>query len=213
MTWAYGDVIVHREIAWGRPWLGMPELVVADTDDLLMTYIPPAAPFGFAPGPWPTANGLHPWEPNREWKGNGVLVVQRPGDAYAVWHFWTGDERRFEAWYVNLQEPVRRTAIGYDTQDHELDLIVLPDGQWFVKDDEKMEQRIAEGRYTAEAVVEITRARCADRGDDRRGPDVVGSGTHDVVARSVVEHTRVAVGLGGCRGVLNPAGATRCWSR
>jgi hypothetical protein len=155
MTWAYGDVIVHREIAWGRPWLGLPEVVVEDTDDLLMTYIAPAAPFGFTPGPWPTANGLHPWQPNREWKGNGVLVVQRPGDAYAVWHFWTGDERRFEAWYINLQEPLRRTSIGYDTQDHELDLIVLPDGQWLFKDDEKMEQRIAEGRYTAEEVVEI----------------------------------------------------------
>lgn len=155
MTWAYGDVIVHREIAWGRPWLALPELVVDDTDDLLMTYIPPAAPFGFAPGPWPTETGLHPWQPNREWKGNGVLILQRPGDAYAVWHFWAGDERRFEAWYINLQAPLRRTAIGYDTQDHELDLVVLSDGQWFFKDDEKMEQRIAEGRYSADEVVEI----------------------------------------------------------
>jgi hypothetical protein len=24
MSWAYGDVIVHREIAWGRPWIGIP---------------------------------------------------------------------------------------------------------------------------------------------------------------------------------------------
>ena len=24
MSWAYGDVIVHREFAWGRPWIGDP---------------------------------------------------------------------------------------------------------------------------------------------------------------------------------------------
>src|SRR5438874_282044 len=126
MSWAYGDVIVHREIAWGRPWLGMPERVVEDTRGLLVTYIPERAPFGYTPGPWPTETGLHPWQPNTEWKGNGALVLQRPGDAYSVWHFWAGDERRFEAWYINLQEPFRRTSIGYDTQDHELDVIVLP---------------------------------------------------------------------------------------
>jgi hypothetical protein len=158
MSWAYGDVIVHREIAWGRPWLAIPERVVDDAPDLLVTYIPTGAPFGYAPGPWPTETGFHPWHPNPAWKGHGALVVQRPDDAYAVWHFWGGDDRRFESWYLNLQSPFRRTAIGYDTQDHELDVIVLPDGQWFFKDDEKMEQRIAEGLYTADEVVEI-RAR------------------------------------------------------
>jgi hypothetical protein len=155
MTWAPGEVIVHREIAWGRPWLAIPERVIEDRDGLLVTYIATGAPFGYAPGPWPTETGLHPWYPKERWEGHGTLVVQRPGDAYAVWHFWGGEERRFEAWYLNLQEPFRRTAIGYDTQDHELDVIVLEDGQWFFKDDEKMEQRIREGRYSPDEVLEI----------------------------------------------------------
>jgi protein associated with RNAse G/E len=50
---------------------------------------------------------------------------------------------------------VRRTAIGYDSGDHELDVVVFPDGRWLFKDDEKMEQRIREGRYSADEVVEI----------------------------------------------------------
>jgi hypothetical protein len=155
MTWAYGEVIVHREIAWGRPWLAIAERVVEDSGELLVTFIPTGTPFGYAPGPWPTATGDHPWYPKTAWAGHGVLVVQRPGDAYSVWHFWTGDDREFARWYVNLQAPLRRTAIGYDTQDHELDIVVAPDGQWSLKDDELMEQRIHEGRFSVAEVVEI----------------------------------------------------------
>jgi hypothetical protein len=155
MAWAFGDVIVHREIAWGRPWFAIPERVVADTDALLVTFIPTGAPFGFAPGPWPTETGLQPWYPRESWEGPGVLILLRPGDAYAVWHFWAGEPRRFASWYINLQAPFRRTEIGYDTQDHELDVVVLPDGQWSLKDDELMEQRIREGRYSVDEVAAI----------------------------------------------------------
>lgn len=155
MAWERGEVIVHREIAWGRPWVAIPERVVEDTGDLLVTYIQTGAPFGYGEGQWPTATGLHPWYPKVGWIGHGTLIVSRPGDAYAVWHFWTGDDRRFSCWYLNLQEPVRRTAIGYDTQDHELDLVVLPDVRWSFKDDELMEQRVREGRYSVAEVAAI----------------------------------------------------------
>ena len=43
-------------------------------------------------GPWPTETGLQPWYPRESWEGHGVLVLMRPGDAYAVWHFWLGDD-------------------------------------------------------------------------------------------------------------------------
>ena len=58
-------------------------------------------------------------------------------------------------------EQFRRTAVGYDTQDLELDFIVYPNGQWSLKDDELMDQRVAEGRWTAERVADI-------RADGRR---------------------------------------------
>jgi hypothetical protein len=54
------------------------------------------------------------------WHGHGVLMQQRPDEAHAIWIFWDGPEREFRGWYVNLQEPLRRTAVGYDTQDLEL---------------------------------------------------------------------------------------------
>jgi hypothetical protein len=124
--------------------------VVQDDDTMLATYIAEGAPFEFPPGPWPIDGGLHPWHGKERWAGHGVLMLQRPGDAHAVWVFWHGQGREFRGWYVNLQDPFRRTPIGYDTQDLELDIVVpLGEGpQW--KDDELLDRRVREGRFTAE---------------------------------------------------------------
>jgi predicted RNA-binding protein associated with RNAse of E/G family len=81
-------------------------------------------------------------------------MLQRPGEPYAIWIFWSGPAREFHGWYVNLQEPFRRTAIGYDTQDLELDIWVPAQGGWELKDDDVMEKRIREGRFTPEQVAE-----------------------------------------------------------
>ena len=155
MRWRSGDVIVRREIAWGKPWLGVPQFVVEDTDELFAAFTPTGAPFGFPPGPWPTKTGHHPWHGKKAWKGHGVLHLMRPGDAHAVWVFWQGSDRRFAGWYINFQEPFRRTAIGYDTQDLELDIIIAPDGSWRCKDLESIPDRVAEGRFTEAQAIAI----------------------------------------------------------
>lgn len=157
MGWTNGQAIVRREMLQTGPWLGTIVFVVEDEPDMLVTYLPEGAPFEFPEGDWPTPNGLHPWHGRDVWHGHGTLMLQRPGDAYAVWHFWDGPEREFVGWYLNLQEPFRRTSIGYDTQDLELDIWVYPDGSWAFKDLELLPQRVAEGRWT-EAKVETIRA-------------------------------------------------------
>jgi len=145
--WQRGDVIVHREIWRGRPWCAIPIVVVEDTPELLVTYLPEEAPFAFPP----SADGRpHPWAGRRCWQGNGMLALRRPGEAYSVMHFWEGLERRFAGWYLNLEEPFRRTPIGYDGQDLELDLWLPAEGGWQLKDEEMVEQRVREGRFTEE---------------------------------------------------------------
>jgi Protein of unknown function (DUF402) len=134
--------------------MGTTVVVVDDRPELLASYLPPGAPFELPDGQWP-GDGRHPWHGRGTWEGNGVLMLQRPGDSYAVWHFWHGPQRRFAGWYVNLQSPFRRTAVGYDTQDLELDVWIRPNGSWQFKDEELLEQRIREGRFTAAEVAEI----------------------------------------------------------
>jgi hypothetical protein len=151
--WSEGDVVIRREVRnSGWVWLEVPVVVVRDDDELLATYIPEGAPFTFPPGP-----EEHPWAGRAGWSGHGALVLQRPGEAYAVYAFWEGPERAFACWYVNFQEPFRRRADGFDTQDLELDLVVHPDGRLELKDDELLDVRVREGRFTQDQA-DATRA-------------------------------------------------------
>ena len=47
---------------------------------------------------------------------------------------------------MNLEEPWRRTQIGFDVRDLELDIEVAPDFSWHWKDEDEFEWSIAEGR-------------------------------------------------------------------
>jgi hypothetical protein len=153
MSWSEGEIVVRREVWRGSPWMAVSVVVVADGPELLASYLPEGAEFAFAPG----GHGLgpHPWLGRGAWRGHGVLMLQRPGEPYAVWHFWNGPERAFAGWYVNLQEPFRRTPIGYDTHDLELDVWIPAAGGWSFKDDELLDVRVGEGRFTAAEAVEI----------------------------------------------------------
>ncbi len=51
----------------------------------------------------------------REWRRD-MLRLMFPGEAHSVWCFWEGDDRHFTSYYVNLEEPFRRTAIGVDNE-------------------------------------------------------------------------------------------------
>jgi hypothetical protein len=164
-TWPIGRTVTRREVlgfdpvptrgddvpGWaGAAWLELPVRVVQDTQDALVVFVEPGAPFTFPVGDWPTPDGRHPWHGKVGWQGHGCLMVQRPGEHHAVWHFWDGGSRDFSRWYINIQTAFRRTPDGFDTQDLELDLVVAPDRGWEMKDWELLDQRVAEGRYTPE---------------------------------------------------------------
>lgn len=146
MGWQPGDVVVRREVWHGHPWMASHVIVVSDEPGLLATYLPEGTEFTFARHDHPL--GKHPWEGRSAWEGHGVLMLQRPGESYGVWHFWDGPTRTFACWYLNLQDPLVRRRRGFDTQDLELDVVVRPDGSWAFKDAELMPERVASGRFT-----------------------------------------------------------------
>lgn len=154
-TWQHGDVAVRREYLHGHRWTEIPTYVVLDRDDLLVTYVSSGTTLGFPD--YPHAQWEHPWraDGHTRWTGHGKLMMQRPDEAYSVDVFWRGEDRAFSGWYLNLQDPLRRDATGYDTLDHELDYWIPADGAWVVKDAELFEQRVVEERYTAEQATEI----------------------------------------------------------
>jgi protein associated with RNAse G/E len=88
-------------------------------------------------------------------------MQQRPGAAHAVWAFWTGPDRTFSHWYVNFQDPFVRSVDGFDTFDHELDLVVMPDGSYHWKDVAEFEQMVADGKFS-DAEAEAVRDEAAE---------------------------------------------------
>jgi hypothetical protein len=68
--------------------------------------------------------------------------------------------RRVRRLLRNLEEPFRRTPIGFDTNDHTLDIVVTPDLQWSWKDELLLEEQASRGEYSA-GLVEAIRGEAA----------------------------------------------------
>ncbi|NEE03469.1 DUF402 domain-containing protein [Phytoactinopolyspora halotolerans] len=81
------------------------------------------------------------------WRGDGVLKIAPTGAPWSVWVFWDAD-RHHRCWYINLEQRHVRDDAGIVTRDHELDVIVWPDGSTEIKDDDDLAAAVAAGRFT-----------------------------------------------------------------
>jgi hypothetical protein len=155
MTFAPGTTITKREVWDGRAWLEHPVVVESDQgpDGVLAVVLADGAPFTFLPHP----GGPHPWSHLAAWGNATALQLRRSGDWYSVWKFFSaaGD---FDCWYINFERPVVRTTEGIDTDDLELDLVVLPDGERRWKDVEALADRLEQLRFGLDELVAVLRA-------------------------------------------------------
>ncbi len=149
--WQRGDAIALRYITRdGKPGMSWPARIVEDRDDLLALFIPRGATYKR----WgaDTTTGERALV-DGEWRRD-VLRLMFPGAHHSVWLFWEHDEatseRAFSSYYVNMEEPFRRTPIGVDTNDHMLDVVVTPDLRWSWKDEDVMAERVRQGVYPAD---------------------------------------------------------------
>ena len=72
------------------------------------------------------------------WKRTDVLLLL-PGKS-GTYSMWETGTKNLDCWYVNLQEPIRHTPIGFDTMDHTLDIVIYPDmSEWKWKDEDEFE--------------------------------------------------------------------------
>ena len=87
---------------------------------------------------------------------NDTLRLVQPGVAHSVLLFWSESESTFEGWYVNLEEPMRRTATGFDYMDQILDIVVSPDlSEWRWKDEDELQQALDAGIVSEETALRI----------------------------------------------------------
>jgi predicted RNA-binding protein associated with RNAse of E/G family len=148
-AWASGDAVLLREIHRGRVWAARPATIVSDEPGLVALYLEPGIRWM---RPVAASSGVPLRMPAPDWQlaeaiadGSRVLYLIQPGAAHAVHLRWLPPDWRFEGWYVNLQEPLRRSPDGFDYMDHMLDIVVDPDLSWRWKDEDELTEAVASG--------------------------------------------------------------------
>ena len=152
----FGDVVVLRYVtSGGRIEMCWPCRVVEDRDDVVALFIAAGSPYKAGPKRTAAEKRRHPrigLPPDEYIWRNDTLRLLLPGRSHSVslsWHR-EGDTRRLLKYFVNLEEPFRRTAIGFDTQDHTLDVEFTPELAWHWRDEQELANHVTEGFYTAE---------------------------------------------------------------
>jgi hypothetical protein len=153
--WQPGETAVLRYITMrdGRPGTTWPCRVICDREDLVALFIPGGVTYKTWMPHSPTAERTLG---DGRWRSDVVRLLF-PGRWHSVWAFLQARDgtRRFSGYYVNFEEPFRRTAIGFDTNDHTLDILVAPDLTWTWKDRDDFETRVQQGVYSEEFAGEV----------------------------------------------------------
>ncbi len=153
-----GDPIIYREVVQGKVWTVRPVTVIQDTPDLIALFLRNSTHWQVCAPPDAETDllqckaNLRPWKlDDAIWNYGDTVILTWPEKAHAVHVMW--DRRgEFAGWYVNMQEPVRRTSLGFDFLDQELDIVVSPNLNWRWKDAEHLERGQALGLFSAEQV-------------------------------------------------------------
>jgi protein associated with RNAse G/E len=156
--WSAGESATLRGVGSKVFW-AFPTIVVQDTSDLVVLYMP-AGVCGKNVDHKPATSEL--FSANKiniidsQWKRTDVLMLIVPSESFSTYIMWETGTKNIDCWYVNLQEPISRTSIGFDTMDNMLDIVINPDMSiWRWKDDDEFAEAQKVGFYSAEKAREI----------------------------------------------------------
>lgn len=152
-----GDLVLKRSIYRGNVRWTFPHRYVGEWDGRIGIYCGPGNQGkGMTRGPdgylkrW--ATDLPPF--SMPWEQTHVLRFEQAGARHSVEIYWDIDWNQM-SWYVNLQTPVAINNRFVDTTDCALDVIVKPDGTWYWKDEDELEEAVELGIWTVAEAAEI----------------------------------------------------------
>lgn len=158
MRRAPGETVVYHEIWEDEVWAARPMIVAQDHEDVVALWFPKRTTWKrpIPPSTHPSQGdrgerlarclALREWVfEDAEWDVS-TLLLMRPDDWHAIWVSWLEDGTQW-GWYVNLQEPFRRTRVGFATMDLVLDVLIANDRTWRWKDEEELDSFVAAGVF------------------------------------------------------------------
>lgn len=155
--WNSGDVVAVREVLRGKIYSALAMRVVEDTENFSVLYVSPRTRVYWPHKPNGGAVRIPPAEwilIEEPWPFDDALYFIQPGAGYTISAYW--NSMTFDHWKINLEEPMRRTELGFDYMDQLLDIIVSADrSTWQWKDEDETEEAQARGIFTPEFVHEL----------------------------------------------------------
>jgi len=163
--WSYGDQILLRYRTMGRLSKILPVTVVEDSPEVIALYVAVGTPIRDAV--YPDGTSIPRRIPYEErfaidfrlgdgvWHTEARLLLARPGAAHAFSAFWDAETWEFHGWYIDLQAPLVRTSLGFDSEDYLLDIVVPPDGPWYWKDEDEFVAGQRVGRFSPDQAAAI----------------------------------------------------------
>jgi Protein of unknown function (DUF402) len=151
--WLSGDTVVVRGTLRGELWWACPQFVVCDSPELIGLYWRAGTPvrrWYRRPTVKEVLNAV-PQLVDSAWTDTDVLSLVTPGAAHSIDIMWNSESHELVCWYIQLQQPLRRTQIGFDTFDQILDLVISPNrSEWHWKDEDEFAEAQVIGLYSSE---------------------------------------------------------------
>ena len=181
-----GKHIVIRNVFQGRIQTVFPSIVVVDSPELVVTWLPLETPvLNGVTDPSAKYDGgnrrlsaetmiAKQWDmAERNWHTSGTLRIKNPRFMWSLWVFWEPNMTEVRSWYINIDATYKRTRLGFDTWDMFLDVVVQPDRKtWRYKDEDEFAEAIEAGIFTAFEAQEVrdTAARALQTIAENRKP-------------------------------------------
>jgi len=164
-----GDHVLLRNVFDGRVQTVFSSIVVTDTPELIVTWLPLGAPVlnGISEADAASGTGKNHLSAEsmaakawtmvpRTWHTSGTLRLKIPRSMWSLWIFWDEGMTTHRGWYINIDAPYKRTRFGFDTWDMFLDVVVEPDRKsWRYKDKDEFAEAIEAGLFTEREGAEV----------------------------------------------------------
>jgi len=168
MTWRRGETVINRYVWRGKVYFAGSNIVVEDGARRTVLFTPTGTPVMRSPIDYDAGTI---GEPRQEiWHSTQNLRFLEPGLGYCISAMYGGG--RFLCWYIDMIEPIRRTADGFVLWDLALDIVVAPDLSWKMKDEDHFARLLEHGWITPGGAVQVRQdaRRAIERIEKRQPP-------------------------------------------
>jgi protein associated with RNAse G/E len=170
--WNECDSVLLRGVFEGQPTFVQSARVVKDTPEETALLVWPGAECVASAGYIHRRHGDNSaWDRWQEtltntlnlekyiWHTNRFLILLEPKKFYSTIYIWEAASDEFVCYYINFQLPFRRTRLGFDTLDLDLDLVIEASYDWQWKDIDDFQRGIKSGGIKLEWVQQIEQAQ------------------------------------------------------